>query len=402
MPNLPRKSRTGRATAAVLTLALLAALGAAPAALSARADIEYAVFDPSPAGTVFYARAPVQWRVVPLGGSRVTDFSLTINDQRVDAAYDAATGAVTHLPGSALPPGVHRVRALVTLDGEANIDREWEFRVDRRALPTLPAPQPKQGAVLNAVNRVRQDAGLPALRPDARLFAAAQAHAEYLRRNNAGGHLQVPGRPGFLGRQPSDRARAFGYSGGSYEDVSQGEPDPVRAGQGVFDAPYHREPFLQLGDFEVGAGADGDRITVLFGMGRGSGIVRFPGAGQKNVPLSWDGNETPDPLRHHRGPDGRRPRGPFGYPITLFVYDRGLTPDAPKVRIRSALLATADGRVVPAYVNTAANDEALSGGSVLLIPHAPLKPSTDYRVIAELDRGRTTETLSWWFRTAGR
>ena len=383
------------------TLALLLSL--TPARLSARADIEYAVFEPSPRGTVIYSRSPVEWRILPLRGSRVTGASLALDGQPVAATYDRSAGAVTHLPGTALAPGVHRARAAVTLDGEAAIDKEWEFTVAPRALSTLPAPRDKQMAALRAVNELRRATGLPALKPEGRLFAAAQSHADYLLRNDASGHFETAGRQGFVGRRPEDRVRAFGYSAGTYEDVSQGLTEPVEAIQGLFDAPYHREPFLQPGELHFGAGVSGDRVSLLFGMGERSGVAVYPGNGQRNVPLSWDGNEMPDPLRLHSadGPGGRRirPRGPFGYVVTLFVFQRDVAARQPTVRIRRATLATAEGAVVPAYINTPDNDDALKSG-VVLIPRKPFRPSTTYQVVVEMDRGRTVETAHWSFTTA--
>ena len=65
------------------------------------------------------------------------------------------------------------------------------------ATATTNASSNDPSAMLRAHNALRASVGAPAVRPDERVSAAAQRHAEYLARNAAGGHDETPGLPGF-------------------------------------------------------------------------------------------------------------------------------------------------------------------------------------------------------------
>src|SRR5438132_9683768 len=72
------------------------------------------------------------------------------------------------------------------------------------------------------VNAYRAAAGVPPLAVDARLNAAALAHARYLVLNadregalpDGTLHSEASGLPGYTGAAPVDRGRAFGYEAG--------------------------------------------------------------------------------------------------------------------------------------------------------------------------------------------
>ena len=70
------------------------------------------------------------------------------------------------------------------------------------ASPSAPSGAPRSNdaaAMLRVHNELREAVGAPAARPDDRVTAAAQHHAEYLARSGAIGHDESPSAPGFTG-----------------------------------------------------------------------------------------------------------------------------------------------------------------------------------------------------------
>ena len=125
------------------------------------------------------------------------------------------------------------------------------------------------------VNRLRQQAGLPELVPQATLALAARQHAAYLDRHREPGqagqgisaHEQLPDRPGFSGETPASRALAVGYPHREVlENVSMGYADAESAVSGLMRAIYHRLTFLDFEADSLGV-AVGERSRVFL-LGR--------------------------------------------------------------------------------------------------------------------------------------
>src|SRR5260221_3909927 len=66
--------------------------------------------------------------------------------------------------------------------------------------------------MLLSQNQMRFAVGSPTIQADARLSAAAQAHATYNALNNITGHFETAGLPGCTGYAPRDRALAQGVN----------------------------------------------------------------------------------------------------------------------------------------------------------------------------------------------
>ncbi len=123
------------------------------------------------------------------------------------------------------------------------------------------------------VNRLRAQAGLPALAEDAGLATAAARHAAYLDRHREPGqsgigpsaHTELPADEGFSGALPADRAVAAGYRHRDVlENVSMGYTDAHSAIDGLMSALYHRLTFLDLEADQLGvAVGKGSRVFVL-------------------------------------------------------------------------------------------------------------------------------------------
>ncbi|MEJ5171363.1 MAG: hypothetical protein WHU10_10275, partial [Fimbriimonadales bacterium] len=264
---------------------------------------------------------------------------------------------------------------------------EWSFEVAPGAALALPEANAEQLAAIERANAIRRLLGLPEFWHEPSLSAAAASHSAFLASNRAFGHTQDPALPGFTGRTARERAMAFGFAGSVWETVgfsAQPGSDLVRE---LFDAPYHRLPFLQPGPVPVGAGVAGSYLTLNFGASTQEGLVVSPAPGQRAVPTAWDGVETPCPLDVHGL------RGPVGYPIVAAWFGEG------KLELLEARLLDAGGEDVPTVANHPGNDPHLDSG-VFLIPRNALRPGETYRVVLRVRvNGRETQR-DWTFTTA--
>lgn len=346
---------------------------------------------PGPTGVLRVTQPSVRWRVWRGDGAMVTEVRLTLNGAPVPATYAPEERSVVYDPPRPLPPGGYDVACRVAAERGDPIERAWQFSVARGARDRLAPPGPVQQNALAAANAYRRRLSLPLLRLDDRLSAAAAAHVSYLERNRTTGHFEIPGRPGFAGVTPRERKAPFGYFGSGYEAVDYGSRSVVEAVRALFDAPYHRMPFLQPGPILFGAARSGRHTVLEFGASDKEGTVVYPAAGQRDVPVAWDDKERPDPLQIHGA------RGTVGYPITLFHF----APDRLTMRVTGTTLATASGKPVPFFLNDPENDPEMAAlNGVLIIPRRPLPPNTTFNVsvAAQTPLGRTV-SRSWSFTT---
>jgi uncharacterized protein YkwD len=369
--------------------------------------------EPQPQGVLQIARPRLLWRIWP----NVVRVDMFVDEEPVDARYDAQNRAAIGSPPRSLAPGTHRVRCVVTFRGGGTTQQNWQFTVAPSAATLAVArSRPVKADAYTAVNQIRRRLGLRELSQDASLQAAARAHASYLRQNRVGGHLQQAGKPGFLGTNPAARARAFGFvEDALVEDVAVQTVDARAAApqlgsaiRGLFDAPYHRLPFLNpylsvLGTaFETvrERGSIASYAVLLFGgtddPARKPQIVVSPFDGEQGVPTGWSGHETPDPLRLHE-----RVGGPVGYPI-VFAYFPVRLPGRPlpPLRLDGATLTGPDGRLVPLLVNDPRTDPELGGQAAVFLPARPLQRGQTYtmRVSARDSQGANLGR-TWRFTT---
>ena len=255
---------------------------------------------------------------------------------------------------------------------------------------TTPAVTGSNGAaeMLRAHNALRLEVGVPAVRGDDRVTAAAQRHAEYLARNNTLGHDEAPGGAGFSGVSVRDRLAAQGYADATASEVATSFSSGTEGVRSLWVLPYHRLGLMHPHAVVVGWGhaeLDGRRVTVgviVYDFGSASpDVVRSPASGQRVAP-SWDGEEFPDVL-----PAGAA--RPVGYPVML-VYSR-----AQVAELRSARLTDASGRDVPFHVVP----QIYERDYVAIVPSVPLTVGTRYRVKIELRVGGADLTEEWEFET---
>src|SRR2546430_3142195 len=94
--------------------------------------------------------------------------------------------------------------------------------------------------MLRVHNELRGAVGAPALRTDERVIAAAQRHAEYLARNQVGGHEETQGQPGFTGTSVHDRLAAQGYPDAIASEVATSFSSGTDGVRSLWGLPYHR------------------------------------------------------------------------------------------------------------------------------------------------------------------
>lgn len=370
------------------SLILLGAVLSVPASLLASEAHSRAY---GPQSVVRVARPTVRWEVWPGAGSRVTDVSMTVNGEEVAPKYDAAGKVLEYTPSRPLDEGTYHVACKVVVDDFLPVKKDWTFKVAAGAA-TLPQPSAEQVREVDGINAIRNHLGLPDLHLDPRLCAAAMAHTTYLAKNGLTGHYQHAGDPGFVGETPADRLDAFGFSQSSWEGVDFGADCFTDSLTRLFDAPYHRLPFIQPGTTVVGAGFSPSHMTIEFGMSDATATVESPAPDEHGVPLSWHGMERPDPL----AVDGLH--GVVGYPIVFSHF----SPTNEKIVVEGASLQTAFGSQVPFALNTPQNDPNLEFAA-FVIPKQALHPETGYvvSVRARTAAGKDIST-TWRFVTGAR
>src|SRR5260221_4376593 len=174
-----------------------------------------------------------------------------------------------------------------------------------------PAPDKR---VLDAVDRFRARAGLPAVKLDAALSKGCMEHASYMRLNRGtdamvglNAHTQRPKLPG---------ATPAGAACAKAADLIPGVADLDSAVAAWMAGIYHRRPILDPTLATIGVGyaqlPDGTYMAALMLVDGKSPSkawpIAYPADHQTDVPLEY-GNEVPNPV----------PAGHGGDPITLQV-----------------------------------------------------------------------------------
>ena len=254
-------------------------------------------------------------------------------------------------------------------------------------------PQPAAAAVsdtmLSLSNQMRTAIGAPALSGDGRVVAAAQNHANYSSANGQGGHFETAGLAYYTGYSARDRVAAMGWSTSFVSEVATGGSDPLAGVRQLWDAPYHRLGLMHPSASTMGWGHSdisgrgttvGD-IAYDFGL-RPVDFVRSPAHNQTNIPTSWSGNESPNPL-----PAGAA--RPVGYPI-MVVYSGGQS-----VTMRSAQVIAPGGVSLAIYYAP----QQFEYDYQVIIPQRPLAANTTYHVKMDITVAGNAVINEWDFST---
>lgn len=239
--------------------------------------------------------------------------------------------------------------------------------------------------MLRVHNELRAGVGAPALRTDERVTAAAQRHAEYLARNQVGGHEETSGQPGFTGTSVHDHLAAQGYPDAIASEVaasfSSARTASVRCGSFPITGSGSciRTLWSRAGVMPRSPEGSRPSLVLVYDFGWSTPVqVRSPAPGQR-VCGSWSGEESPDVL-----PSGAA--RPVGYPVMV------LFANASMVDLISAKVTDASGTEVTNYVVP----QIYERDYVAIVPSTPLAPGR-YRVRLELTVAGTPVVDDWEF-----
>jgi len=267
---------------------------------------------------------------------------------------------------------------------------------------TPPDPDARQVAAgqsaLDAVNRSRKQAGLPAVTLDAHLSESAQRHSAYWLFNNAdpttvglGIHRESQGLLGFRGTTAGARALAAGYGNGRIgEDITH-RGGPTDAVADWVNSVYHRFAIVRpdlvsigYGELSVGPLPMED-MEFGFAVAQPATAVVFPGADVTGTPTFFVDNELPDPV-----PAGQ-PRT-TGYPVTVTFAAND------DVQVTGFSLADPAGVRVDAY---RLDPSVITENSASLLPVVPLHGGTRYTATITATVNGVPSNRTWRFTTGG-
>src|SRR5256886_4448309 len=254
--------------------------------------------------------------------------------------------------------------------------------------PPSPAAAATSNDMLYLTNQLRYAIGAPTLTADPRVAAAAQNHANYSSANGRGGHFEAAGLPYYTGYSARDRLITAGWTTSFVSEVATGGAGLAGVRQ-LWDAPYHRLGMMHPNATNIGWGhsdLNGRETTVgdlVYNFGfRAVDFVRSPANMQTNIPVSWSGHESPNPL-----PSGVS--GPVGYPI-MVVYSAGQN-----VQMRAAEVVAPNGTRLPIYYAA----QQFEYDYQVIIPQQPLAVNTTYHVRFDITVAGTYVTNEWDFST---
>lgn len=279
-------------------------------------------------------------------------------------------------------------------------------------------------AAYNAVTTARTTCGFGGLNQNTHLDDATLNHNAYMAQNNLFGHYETGGQPGYTGYKPEMRGIVAGYPSSftSYGEVLSTATYMPKVGFGLrgtralLGAPYHLMVIMQ-GNREIGisvrsagqAGSGADYImsnaawaprallAIDFGARQGLpvqhqssvDVLTYPCAGITDTAFMLD-NETPNPV-----PSRNLLAAPIGQPVFVQVLE-GQT-----LVISNATLTGPGGAVALLPTMTSANDPnaVLGAHQAMIIPAAPLAPSTAYNVSITGSNNGTAFSRNFSFTT---
>lgn len=370
-----------------------------PAPLQVKAESFY--YTAYPKGTVGLKKPNIGFAITDSTVMSLNYITLKLDGQEVNGAFHPQSMSYSYTPTDNLSAGEHTAKVSISFSGYEPIEQEWKFTVSPLAVDEPPAAySDKQQDLVKAINDYRTLYGLPQLQINSNLTMAANMHAEYLHINQIDPnkeslHDQSKSLPGYIGSTPGERAYYAGYYGGVAEDVSYNIGTPIQSVDGLFDAPYHRIPFLYANAKEVGVAAVGPIVVLEFGFQEETRLELqvTPAPGDKYVPVAFEGREDPDPIRMHAAASY-----PVGYPILARMTGAGLE----DVKLLDATLTDADGKPVELLRNSPDNDDHLVQ-EFILTPVKPLQPDSTYTAYVKVSAARmgavNTYEQKWQFHT---
>lgn len=356
-----------------------------------------------PKGDVGLLRPDIGVTIELSEGKTPESYHFYLNDKEVNVSYDPVSVKFVYRPTADLVPGNYSARLMLSFSGYQPVNIDWKFTIIKGAITLSSETSKEQEDGLRAINDYRAKLGLSKVKFSDALNTAAQKHAQYLSMNkidpirtSVSLHDEDPALPGYIGKSLRERAQYIGYSRASGEDVAYNKVTLVEAIDSLFDAPYHRSPFMVPGLVEIGVFREGVYHVIEFGFSEGIApeLVVSPGNSDVYVPTIFDGHETPDPIRIHAGAEY-----PVGYPIMATLYGPGVK----KVSLDEAELKDESGKAITLLKNEPGKDDHLDT-EVIVMPSKPLELDTTYKakikLTATMEDGSTKPYVKeWTFRT---
>jgi len=237
------------------------------------------------------------------------------------------------------------------------------------ALNSPPALAATPQRIVSVLNAQRAANGIPAgIAEDPGWSAACLLHDTYEHLNNAFGHEETEGKPGYTA-QGNMIARTSVLA----EGITWNSGDPYD------NAPYHLFDLLNPRISATGA-ADFDGfgcVEIELGTVRSAPAqpvaYSYPGNRRTGVPPAQTARELPMSPAETLGL-GARATGP-----NLFVYFDGPWSDGARAQIDSASLSSPGGSVTLRWLDNTTSDLLAPTGAIL-VPASPLRPRTTYQV----------------------
>jgi len=254
------------------------------------------------------------------------------------------------------------------------------------------------GSGLARINEARAAIGVPPLKRNAALDAAATAHANYYKLNfgdpalaGNGLHYEDPGKAGFTGADFAARARAAGYSGSINENVGLSGSMLVSV-EWFLDVINHRLTLIDPRYTDVGFGVvnEGKIKIEVIDLGTVKWLNQiepawtpWPPPDSTGIGLRFDG-ESGSPLSDQQLPTG--------YPITLKYNGAGT------VTFAGAKLTTG-GQEIPLIAKVGTG--FITKNTYVVAATGPLKTGTTYTIAITGTANGQQFNRTWSFTTKG-
>jgi hypothetical protein len=233
--------------------------------------------------------------------------------------------------------------------------------------PAARAATPAQ--IIALLNKQRDTNELPAaIAENPAWTSACLAHDAYEHANSTLSHTETEGQPGY-----SAAGNLIAQTSVLAQGIKWGPGDPYD------NAPFHLFDLLNPRISSTGAAdsAGFGCVEIELGTLRPPAATvtaySYPGNHKNGVPSSQRAAEQPETPGQALGL-GKRATGP-----NLFVYFDGPWTNGSRTRLTSATISSAHGGVAVRWLdNTSSNLLAPTGA--ILVPVAPLRPATTYRV----------------------
>lgn len=390
-------------------------LGLVPASIDVSAS-GVQILPPSPNGVTLQVSHPTFEEGVEAPAATSIYCTLKFQGTSVDMPFDSTDGACVYTWPKALASGAYSATVTVSAGGATSSSQALQFHIGPSAVSSLSHTSLMTLHALQFVDLARLAEGIPIVRYDSGLQAAAQAHALYLTDvtgpylNGSDKTLEPdPTASGFTGNTPADRAAAFGAvaPGGVDELISGLSPESSLFDQ--MDTLFARLAMLDPRTITLGAAYDsgGSQAVLDFGVGDSAPTTplswEFPWSGATGIQTTYN-IENPNPLAST--PAWQLSDSETGYPASITFNPAVIQ----SVHLNAATLS-ANGQTVPVFVfdgqNYSGQDPYPDGSvstTVALFAQSRLAYSTTYTAhvtgtLTMLDGATQPFDDSWSFTT---